>query len=115
EPAVAAQVAVPAACDVRVPIKGVRMEIAQAMEASAFTAPNVTELVQVDVTRTMLFVRLLKDSGEKRRHHRVSPLLLVSKDLLTDINRHTEINSQWDEAAQEIFNKGQVNLGIAAA
>ncbi|MGW2370814.1 MULTISPECIES: dihydrolipoamide acetyltransferase family protein [Kitasatospora] len=101
--------------DVRVPIKGVRKATAQAMVASAFTAPHVTEFVQVDVTRTMKFVRKLKESGELGRDVRVSPLLLVAKALLVAIKRHPEINAQWDEAAQEIVVKGQVNLGIAAA
>ncbi|MFE7560967.1 dihydrolipoamide acetyltransferase family protein [Kitasatospora sp. NPDC057500] len=114
EPA-AAPVAVPGAGDVRVPIKGVRKATAQAMVASAFTAPHVTEFVQVDVTRTMKFVRRLKESGELGRDVRVSPLLLVAKALLTAIKRNPGINAQWDEAAQEIVIKGQVNLGIAAA
>ncbi|MFJ8627510.1 dihydrolipoamide acetyltransferase family protein [Kitasatospora sp. NPDC093550] len=112
---VAAPALVPTAGDVRVPIKGVRKATAQAMVASAFTAPHVTEFVQVDVTRTMKFVRRLKESGELGRDVRVSPLLLVAKALLTAIKRHPEINAQWDEAAQEIVIKGQVNLGIAAA
>ncbi|MFD0274921.1 dihydrolipoamide acetyltransferase family protein [Kitasatospora sp. NPDC127111] len=117
EAPVAGPVAVPATTtgDVRVPIKGVRKATAQAMVASAFTAPHVTEFVQVDVTRTMKFVRRLKESGELGRDVRVSPLLLVAKALLTAIKRHPEINAQWDEAAQEIVIKGQVNLGIAAA
>ncbi|MFF2075173.1 dihydrolipoamide acetyltransferase family protein [Kitasatospora sp. NPDC058162] len=113
--AVAAPVSVSGAGDVRVPIKGVRKATAQAMVASAFTAPHVTEFVQVDVTRTMKFVRKLKESGELGRDVRVSPLLLVAKALLVAIKRHPEINAQWDEAAQEIVVKGQVNLGIAAA
>ncbi|MFF2141098.1 dihydrolipoamide acetyltransferase family protein [Kitasatospora sp. NPDC058190] len=113
--AVEVPVFAPAAGDVRVPIKGVRKATAQAMVASAFTAPHVTEFVQVDVTRTMKFVRRLKESGELGRDVRVSPLLLVAKALLTAIKRHPEINAQWDEAAQEIVIKGQVNLGIAAA
>ncbi len=112
---VVAPVLVPTAGDVRVPIKGVRKATAQAMVASAFTAPHVTEFVQVDVTRTMKFVRRLKESGELGRDVRVSPLLIVAKALLTAIKRHPEINAQWDEAAQEIVIKGQVNLGIAAA
>ncbi|MFE7590322.1 dihydrolipoamide acetyltransferase family protein [Kitasatospora sp. NPDC057512] len=114
EPA-APQAPVSAAGDVRVPIKGVRKATAQAMVASAFTAPHVTEFVQVDVTRTMKFVRRLKESGELGRDVRVSPLLIVAKALLTAIKRHPGINAQWDEAAQEIVLKGQVNLGIAAA
>ncbi|MGW2249413.1 dihydrolipoamide acetyltransferase family protein [Kitasatospora sp. NPDC001660] len=112
---VEAPVPVPTAGDVRVPIKGVRKATAQAMVASAFTAPHVTEFVQVDVTRTMKFVRRLKESGELGRDVRVSPLLIVAKALLTAIKRHPGINAQWDEAAQEIVIKGQVNLGIAAA
>ncbi|MGW3178343.1 dihydrolipoamide acetyltransferase family protein [Kitasatospora sp. NPDC001119] len=114
EPA-APQAPVSGAGDVRVPIKGVRKATAQAMVASAFTAPHVTEFVQVDVTRTMKFVRRLKESGELGRDVRVSPLLIVAKALLTAIKRHPGINAQWDEAAQEIVLKGQVNLGIAAA
>ncbi|MFF7994081.1 dihydrolipoamide acetyltransferase family protein [Kitasatospora xanthocidica] len=114
EPVVAAATA-PTTGDVRVPIKGVRKATAQAMVASAFTAPHVTEFVQVDVTRTMKFVRRLKESGELGRDVRVSPLLLVAKALLTAVKRHPEINAQWDEAAQEIVIRGQVNLGIAAA
>ncbi|MFB7905403.1 dihydrolipoamide acetyltransferase family protein [Kitasatospora sp. NPDC056076] len=112
---VAAPAPVSGSGDVRVPIKGVRKATAQAMVASAFTAPHVTEFVQVDVTRTMKFVRKLKESGELGRDVRVSPLLLVAKALLVAIKRHPEINAQWDEAAQEIVVKGQVNLGIAAA
>ncbi|GAA2263296.1 dihydrolipoamide acetyltransferase family protein [Kitasatospora cystarginea] len=101
--------------DVRVPVKGVRKATAQAMVASAFTAPHVTEFVQVDVTRTMKLVRKLKESGELGAGVRVSPLLLVAKALLTAVRRHPEINAAWDEATQEIVIKGQVNLGIAAA
>ncbi|WP_405018670.1 2-oxo acid dehydrogenase subunit E2 [Kitasatospora sp. NBC_00070] len=101
--------------DVRVPVKGVRKATAQAMVASAFTAPHVTEFIQVDVSRTMKLVRELKASGELGEGVRVSPLLLVARALLTAIRRHPEINAAWDEANQEIVLKGQVNLGIAAA
>ncbi|WP_441251283.1 dihydrolipoamide acetyltransferase family protein [Kitasatospora sp. McL0602] len=118
EAAPAAVEAVPVAsglADVRVPVKGVRKATAQAMVASAFTAPHVTEFVQVDVTRTMRLVRELKENGELGQGVRVSPLLLVAKALLTAVRRYPEINASWDEAAQEIVIKGQVNLGIAAA
>jgi pyruvate dehydrogenase E2 component (dihydrolipoamide acetyltransferase) len=104
-----------AAGDLRIPIKGVRKMTAQAMVASAFTAPHVTEWVQVDVTRTMKLVARLKESGELGQGVRVSPLLLVAKALLTAIHRHPEANCSWDEAAQEIVVKRRINLGIAAA
>ena len=101
--------------DLRIPVKGVRKATAQAMVASAFTAPHVTEWVQVDVTRTMKLVRSLKTSGELGPNVRVSPLLLVARALLTAIRRHPEVNSAWDEGNQEIVVKRRVNLGIAAA
>ena len=101
--------------DQRIPVKGVRKATAQAMVASAFTAPHVTEWVQVDVTRTMKLVARLKESGELGAGVRVSPLLLVAKALLTAIHRHPAVNASWDEAAQEIVVKRRVNLGIAAA
>ncbi|MEY9843324.1 2-oxoisovalerate dehydrogenase E2 component (dihydrolipoyl transacylase) [Streptacidiphilus sp. BW17] len=101
--------------DVRIPIKGVRKATAAAMVSSAFTAPHVTEWVQVDVTRTMKLVRSLKESGELGAGVRVSPLLLVAKALLIAIRRNPEINASWDEANQEIIHKRRINLGIAAA
>ncbi|RSM98774.1 branched-chain alpha-keto acid dehydrogenase subunit E2 [Nonomuraea sp. WAC 01424] len=98
----------------RVPVKGVRKMTAQAMVASAFTAPHVTEFLQVDVTETMEAVRRLRtlpDFAEVK----ISPLLLVCKAVLTAVGRYPMINSAWDEAAQEIVVKHYVNLGIAAA
>ncbi|WP_433514943.1 dihydrolipoamide acetyltransferase family protein [Nonomuraea sp. CA-143628] len=98
----------------RIPVKGVRKMTAQAMVTSAFTAPHVTEFLQLDVTETMEAVRRLRtipDFAEVK----VSPLLLVAKAVLTAARRHPMINSSWDEAAQEIVVKHYVNLGIAAA
>ncbi|WP_329182458.1 dihydrolipoamide acetyltransferase family protein [Streptomyces sp. NBC_01477] len=100
--------------ETRTPIKGVRKATAQAMVASAFTAPHVTEFVTFDITRTMKLVQELKEdrafTGLK-----VGPLLLVAKALLIAIRRNPQVNSAWDEAAQEIVHKSYVNLGIAAA
>jgi 2-oxoisovalerate dehydrogenase E2 component (dihydrolipoyl transacylase) len=100
--------------ETRVPIKGVRRATAQAMVASAFTAPHVTEFVTVDVTRTMKLVQRLRDDREFEGV-KVSPLLLVAKALLLAVRRNPEINAAWDEQAQEIVVKHYVNLGIAAA
>ena len=98
----------------REPIKGVRKMMASAMVSSAFTAPHVTEWITVDVTRTMEFVDRLK----KRREFRdvkVSPLLVLSRAVMLAMRSTPEINSYWDDAAQEVVFKSYVNLGIAAA
>ncbi len=100
--------------ETRIPVKGVRKMTAQAMVASAFTAPHVTEFITVDVTRTMKLVERLRTDREFR-DVKVSPLLLVAKALLISARRNPGINATWDEAAQEIVVKNYVNLGIAAA
>ena len=104
----------PAARESRVPVKGVRKMTAQAMVASAFTAPHVTEWVTVDVTRSMELVARWKNDPSLA-DVRVSPLLLVMKALLSAVQRNPGVNATWDEAAQEIVTKHYVNLGIAAA
>ena len=115
-PAVAAAPAVslPGAGEERVPIRGVRKHTAAAVAASAFTAPHVTEFLQVDATATVDAVKALRELPEFAGL-RVSPLLLVARALLTAVQRHPMINSTWDEQAQEIVVKHYVNLGIAAA
>ncbi len=110
----AAPVAGLAARETRIPVKGVRKATAQAMVASAFTAPHVTEFVTVDVTRTMKLVQKLKDDPDMAGL-RVNPLLLVAKALLVAIKRNPDVNAAWDEENQEIVRKDYVNLGIAAA
>lgn len=98
----------------RVPVKGVRKATAQAMVASAFTAPHVTEWVQVDVTRSVKLVGKLRALPEFA-DVKVSPLLLVAKALVAAVRRNPDVNASWDEANQEIVLKDHVNLGIAAA
>jgi pyruvate dehydrogenase E2 component (dihydrolipoamide acetyltransferase) len=98
----------------RVPVRGVRKRTAEAMVGSAFTAPHVTEFLEVDVTGTMAALARVRTLPEFDGL-RVSPLLFVARALLTAIARHPMINSSWDSHAQEIVVKHYVNLGFAAA
>ncbi|RFA07539.1 pyruvate dehydrogenase [Subtercola boreus] len=100
--------------ETRVPIRGIRKATAAAVTASAFTAPHVTEWLTVDVTSTLDVVAELRaDRGWQGV--RVTPLLLVSRALVVAAKRFPGINASWDEAAQEIVIKHDINLGIAAA
>ncbi|MBA3743635.1 dihydrolipoamide acetyltransferase family protein [Sporichthya sp.] len=98
----------------RIAVKGVRKMTAQAMVASAFTAPHVTEFLTVDATRTMDFVEQLK-RHPSMQGLKISPLLVVAKAVCLAARNTPEANATWDEAAQEIVLKRYVNLGIAAA
>lgn len=96
----------------RIPVKGVRKAIATAMVQSAFTAPHVSVFVDVDATRTMEFVKRLKNSPDFAGV-RVSPLLIMAKALIWAVRRNPTVNSSWTD--QEIIVRHYVNLGIAAA
>ena len=98
----------------RIPVRGVRKHIAEAMVASAFTAPHVTEFLDVDVTATMEAVQRVRELPGFSEL-RVSPLLFVARALLVAVARHPMVNSVWDEENQEIVVRNYVNLGFAAA
>lgn len=95
-----------------IPVKGVRKAIATAMAQSAFTAPHVSVFVDIDATRTMEFVKRLKNSPDFAGI-RVSPLLIAAKAVIWAIRRNPTVNSTFTE--QEITVHHYVNLGIAAA
>jgi 2-oxoisovalerate dehydrogenase E2 component (dihydrolipoyl transacylase) len=100
--------------DVRIPIKGVRKSTAEAMMRSAFSAPHVSVWLDCDVSATMQLVERLKARREFA-DLRVSPLLIVAKAVCLALTRSPELNSYWDEPAQQIVLKSSINLGIAAA
>lgn len=110
--------AVPAArrdgVEQRIPVKGVRKATAQAMVSSAFTAPHVSEWVEIDVTASMELLDRLRARREFAEV-KLSPTLLVARAVCLAVARHPEINASWDEAAQEIVLHPHLNLGIAAA
>jgi pyruvate dehydrogenase E2 component (dihydrolipoamide acetyltransferase) len=96
----------------RIPVKGVRKAIANAMVSSAFTAPHVSVFVDVDATRTMEFVKRLKNSTDFAGV-KVSPLLIMAKAIIWAVRRNPTVNSTWTD--EEIIVHHFVNLGVAAA
>jgi pyruvate dehydrogenase E2 component (dihydrolipoamide acetyltransferase) len=100
--------------ETRIPVKGIRKRTAEAMVASAFTAPHVSLFKTIDISATME----LRDRVAARREFaglNVSPLLFVAKAVLLAAARTPEVNATWDESNMEIVLHGHVNLGIAAA
>jgi pyruvate dehydrogenase E2 component (dihydrolipoamide acetyltransferase) len=96
------------------PYQGVRKSMADAMVRSAFTSPHVSVWLECDVSATMQLVERLKARREFA-DLRLSPLLIIAKAVCLALGRIPELNSFWDEPAQEIVLKSSVNLGIAAA
>ena len=98
----------------RIAVHGVRKATAQAMVASAFSIPHVTEFATIDVTRSMRVLDRLREYPEFAEV-KVSPLLIAAKAVLLSLQRYPMVNSWWDESAGEIVVRHYVNLGIAAA
>ncbi len=96
----------------RIPVKGVRKAIANAMVKSAFSAPHVSIFVDVDATRTMEYVKRLKNSVDFAGI-KVTPLLIMAKAMIWAVRRNRMVNSTWTD--EEIIVHNFVNLGIAAA
>lgn len=102
--------------DERFPVRGVRKITAEAMVTSAFTAPHVTEWIEVDVTASMELLDRLR-SRRDLADVRLTPLVLVMAAACRALERTPELNSRWVEGPDgaEIIRSREVNLGIAAA
>jgi 2-oxoisovalerate dehydrogenase E2 component (dihydrolipoyl transacylase) len=96
----------------RIPVRGVIKHMAAAMTASAFSAPHVTEFLEVDVTATVDAVRLLREQQELAGV-KVTPTLLAARALILASQRNPRINATWSDT--EIIVRPDINLGIAVA
>ena len=100
--------------ETRTAIRGVRKHTATAMVASAFTAPQVTEFLTVDVSATTSLLSRLR-ADPRFDGHRLTIFTVVAKAVCLLLAQHHTLNSRWDDTAQEIVTFGYVNLGIATA
>ncbi|MBX6371404.1 MAG: 2-oxo acid dehydrogenase subunit E2 [Acidothermus sp.] len=98
----------------RIPIRGVRREMAAAMVRSAFSIPHVTEFVTIDASASMETLDRLRAQPEFAEV-KLTPLTLAAKAVLLALRRYPMVNAFWDDAAGEIVVRHYVNLGIAAA
>ena len=99
----------------RVPVRGVQRAMAEAMVQSAFTAPHVTEWVDVDVSRTVALVKRLRDDPV-HADVRITPMVLVAAALIRAARQFPRINSSWVDTpgGADVVVHPQVHLGIAA-
>ena len=99
----------------REPVRGVQRAMADAMVRSAFTAPHVTEWVEVDVSRTLELVARLR-SHVAFEGIRVTPLTIVAAAVIQAVKKYPRINSTWLETPEgaDILTHQDVHLGIAA-
>ncbi|MGM1044665.1 MAG: dihydrolipoamide acetyltransferase family protein [Bacillota bacterium] len=109
--------AAPAAVDTRaeeerVPFKGIRKAISNAMVKSAYTAPHVTIMDEVDVTELVAFRTRMKPIAEKKGT-KVTYLPFIVKALVAASRQFPALNAMIDEENNEIVYKKYYNIGIA--
>lgn len=96
----------------RIPFKGVRKAIAQAMVQSMYTAPHVTLMDEVDVTALIALRERLKPVAATRGV-KLTYLPFVVKALIAAVRQYPMLNASLDEKNQEIVIKKAVHMGIA--
>jgi pyruvate dehydrogenase E2 component (dihydrolipoamide acetyltransferase) len=105
-----------AAADERIPLRGLRKRIAEKMVRSKYTAPHSTFVEEADVTDLVALRRRLNESlaatGDTLK---LSFLPFICKALVPVLRRYPSLNSNFDDAAQELVQRGSFHFGIAAA
>jgi pyruvate dehydrogenase E2 component (dihydrolipoamide acetyltransferase) len=86
--------------------------MAEAMVASAYSAPHVTLTVEIDTTHSMELVRALR-KDPRYDGIKVTTLLLIARACVLALREHPSLNARWDGEA--VTFRRYVNLGIAAA
>jgi pyruvate dehydrogenase E2 component (dihydrolipoamide acetyltransferase) len=96
----------------RVPFKGIRKIIANAMVKSVYTAPHVTLMDEVDVTALVALRTKAKPVAEKKGI-KLTYLPFIVKALVAACRQFPIMNATLDEQNQEIVLKKYYNIGIA--
>ena len=96
----------------RVPFKGIRKAIANAMVKSVYTAPHVTLMDEIDVSALVALRAKAKPVAEKKGV-KLTYLPFIVKALVAACREFPAVNAMIDEAANEIVYKKYYNIGIA--
>ncbi len=112
--AAAAQEFEPSREDERIPYRGVRRTIGEAMERSKYTAPHVTHQEMVDVTELVETREELKPVAEERGI-KLTYMPFVMKAVIAALDDHPVLNATLDEDAGEIVLRGDRHIGVAVA
>jgi pyruvate dehydrogenase E2 component (dihydrolipoamide acetyltransferase) len=96
----------------RVPLKGIRKAIANAMVKSMYTAPHVTIMDEVDVTQLVALRKKAKPLAEQKGV-KLTYLPFIVKTLVAAARQFPVLNASIDDEKNEIVYKKYYNIGIA--
>ncbi|MBL9018984.1 MAG: 2-oxo acid dehydrogenase subunit E2 [Myxococcales bacterium] len=97
----------------RVPLRGIRKRIFDAMARSAHTAAHFTYVEEIDMTE-LVMVRDRAKAKAAERGVRLNYLPFIVKAIVSGLKKWPQLNASLDEATQEIVLKKYYHIGIAA-
>jgi pyruvate dehydrogenase E2 component (dihydrolipoamide acetyltransferase) len=97
----------------RVPLRGMRKKIAEAMARSVHTAAHFTYVEEIDMTE-LVAVRDRAKARAAERGVKLNYLPFIVKAIVSGLKKWPMLNASLDEATQEIVLKKYYNIGIAA-
>lgn len=116
EPAPSVQPAAAAApgerVEERVPLKGIRKVIAEAMVKSMYTAPHVTVMDEVEVSKLVALRERAKAIGEEKGI-KLTYMPFIIKAAVAALKQFPALNASIDDEKQEIVYKKYYDIGIA--
>ncbi|MFE8695350.1 dihydrolipoamide acetyltransferase family protein [Cytobacillus sp. FJAT-53684] len=99
--------------ETREKMSGIRKAIAKAMVNSKHTAPHVTLMDEIDVTKLVAHRKKFKEVAASKGI-KLTFLPYVVKALTSALREFPTLNTSIDDAAGEIIQKHYYNIGIAA-
>ena len=105
----------PSGGEERIPLRGLRKRIAEAMVKSKSTAPHFTFVEECDTKALTALRARLNERLEARDEAKLSYLPFIAKALVAAFRSYPHLNANMDEAKQELVVKNDVNLGFGAA
>jgi len=99
--------------ETREKMSGIRKAIAKAMVNSKHTAPHVTLMDEIDVTKLVTHRKKFKEVAAQKGI-KLTFLPYVVKALTSALREYPALNTSLDDATNEIVHKHYYNIGIAA-
>ncbi len=99
--------------DTRIPFRGVRKKIAEALARSKFTAPHATYVEEVDCTELVALRNAI--NARTAGGGKLSYLPFIIKATVAGLKKFPQMNAMLDEAAGEIVQWGRLHIGLATA
>lgn len=99
--------------ETREKMSGIRKAIAKAMVNSKHTAPHVTLMDEVDVTKLVAHRKKFKEVAAAKGI-KLTFLPYIVKALTSALREYPALNTSLDDATNEIIHKHYYNIGIAA-